>query len=323
MVINGFIDLQVNGVKGISFTSENITVDKVIEIAVTLRENWTCGFLATLVTEDKNVLEYCLNIIETASKKSDAVNLLGVHLEGPFISKEYGFRGIHPEQFVLEADIDWFEKMQNRFSNMIKIITLAPELKNIPEFTKRAIKTGTIVSMGHSNANYEQVCDAVESGLSMVTHLGNGCRQEIDRHNNPIFNVLARNEIRICAIADGFHLPESFLRMIFNSRKLQDIFIVSDAAPLACNPPGKYTFCGEDVVLHKNGLLCSVKDKNILAGSSFTMKECVKHLVNLDFLNIDEILNVCFYNQVRLLNVDLDRIPNLAISTNQIQNLKN
>jgi len=301
----GFIDLQINGYAGIDFHDPETTVDDILEAAEILLKNGTAGFLATITTSGREMIEKCIGTITKAIKKQGKNgNLLGIHLEGPFISPEYGYRGAHPESAVISPDIDWFKKLQKISEGHIRIVTLAPEHKNAAEFIK-SVGSNVIVSVGHSDPTFEEVKKAVDAGLKMATHIGNGCLQKIDRHHNPIVNILGCPEITLSFIPDGFHLPESFISMITQCRPLDKLIVVSDSVMHAGMEPGEYeNASGIKVVLGKDGRLCLSSDPDVLAGSSYNMLQCMNHLASLEILDETALWQVGFFNPLQSLDID-------------------
>jgi len=311
MNIPGFIDLQVNGYAGIDFHDPDTSVDDILIAAEILAEKGTGGFLATVTTNSRESIEQCISTITKAIKKQGRNgNILGIHLEGPFISPEYGYRGAHPEWAVIPPDIEWFNKLITISEGHLRILTLAPEHKNAIEFI-RTITPEVIVSVGHSNCSFEEIKNSVNAGLKMATHIGNGCRQTIDRHNNIIFNLLGCPDIWLSFITDGFHLPEAFIRMIITSRSIEKLIVVSDSFQHAGMEPGEYeSASGTKVVLGKDGRLCLASDPEVMAGSSFNMMQCMNHLARLDIIDESALWQVGFFNPLRILGLDSSEIEN-------------
>ena len=310
MKIPGFIDLQINGYSGINFHDPCTTADDVLEAAEILATQGTAGFLATITTNPRDVIEHCIETVTHAiNKQGKRGHILGIHLEGPFISPEYGYRGGHPEGFVCPPDLKWFEKLQKIAEGNIRIVTLAPEHENTIAFIE-AVTPEVIVSAGHSNCSFQDVGSAVKAGLTMATHIGNGCRQTIDRHNNPIFNILAYPEITLCFISDGFHLPEAFIRMLYNCRPIEKLIVVSDVVKYAGMKPGKYTgVAGREIIVQANGRLCLASDREVMAGSSSSMMKCMNHLASLNIMSEAELWQVGYFNPLRILGIDANELP--------------
>jgi N-acetylglucosamine-6-phosphate deacetylase len=309
MNVPGFIDLQINGYAGIDFHDPEATVDDILETADILVKKGTAGFLPTVTTNDRKTIEQCIATITRAINiQGKGGNILGIHLEGPFISPEYGYRGAHPGDAVIPPDIEWFERLQKISEGHLRIVTLAPEQKNATEFI-RTITPEVVVSVGHANSSFAEITNAVNAGMTMATHIGNGCLQTIDRHNNPIVNILGCPEIALSFIPDGFHLPEAFIRMIVNCRPVDKLIVVSDSVMHAGMKPGEYkNASGIRVILGNDGRLCLAADPEVMAGSSFNIMQCMNHLASLDILDEAALWQVGFINPLRILGFDPDEI---------------
>jgi N-acetylglucosamine-6-phosphate deacetylase len=311
MNVPGFIDLQVNGYAGIDFHDPETTVDDILQVAEILAAKGTAGFLPTVITTDRETIEKCITTITKAlQKQGEGGNILGIHLEGPFISHEYGYRGAHPKHAVIPPDIEWFQRLQKISAGHLRIITIAPEYKNAAEFI-RTIVPEVIVSIGHSNCSFDKITEAVHAGLTMATHIGNGCVQTIDRHNNPIVNILGCSEITLSFIPDGFHLPEAFIRMIVNCRPIDKLIVVSDSVMHAGMQPGEYeNASGIKINLGNDGKLCLAADPEVMAGSSYTILQCMNYLASLDILDETALWKIGFFNPLRILGFDPGEIEN-------------
>ena len=149
----------------------------------------------------------------------------------------------------------------------------------------------------HSYCSANSSCAAGDTAL---THLGNGMPNQVHRHHNPLWAGLGADELTAMIIADGHHLPPSVLKAIIRTKGADRVVVVSDAAPLAGMPPGRYTTLGNDVVLEESGLLHN-PEKGCLVGSSATMLNCMNHLASLDLLAENDLIRAGFSNPLRLI----------------------
>ena len=293
-VAPGLVDLQINGFKGIDFNSLDLKITDVHEICNILLEKGITSFYPTVITNSSEAIELLLTTISTAcnnSKKTDAC-IGGIHLEGPFISFQDGPRGAHSKEFVQAPNWDLFEKWQKAANGKIKIITLSPEWENSTEFIEKCIKSGVIVSIGHTAATPEQIQNAINSGATMSTHLGNGCHAMLPRHKNYIFEQLASEKLWSTLIADGFHLPDSLLKIFLKTKPNKSI-LVSDATSFAGLPSGTYkSHIGGDVELNDDGKLCIQGNFEMLAGSAQSLLWCVNQLVKKQITSLQDTWNM-------------------------------
>ena len=298
--IPGWIDLQVNGHAGVSFCSPDLTVDQVGGATLALVARGTHAFLPTVVTSPPEGLKHCLSILgEACEDPALTKHLPGIHLEGPFLSPEPGARGAHPSEFMLSPDLDFFGELQDAARGHIKILTIAPELPGAIPFIK-TVSEKVICSAGHTLAGYETLREAVDNGLKLWTHIGNGIPSTVDRHNTPIVAQLAVRRIMPSIITDGFHLPEGFIRAVIATKGTDGCFVVSDQTHLAGMSPGEYSLGKTPVVLEPNGFL-HMRDEEYLAGSSKTMAECMEHLNSLGFLMEEDLCRLGYRNPLRIL----------------------
>lgn len=298
--IPGWIDLQVNGHAGVSFCSPDLTVDQVREATQELVARGTHAFLPTVVTSPPEVLKHCLSVLGEACEDPElSKHLPGLHLEGPFLSPEPGARGAHPSECMLPPDLDFFGELQQAARGHIRILTLAPELAGAIPFIKTVSET-VLCSAGHTLAEYDTLREAVDNGLTLWTHIGNGIPSTVDRHNTPIVAQLAVRRIVPSIITDGFHLPEGFIRAVIATKGTDGCFVVSDQTHLAGMPPGEYSLGKTPVVLEPDGFL-HMRDEPYLAGSSRTMAECMEHLDSLGFLDDVDLCQLGHNNPLRVL----------------------
>ena len=265
-----FLDLQINGYGGTWFSDESLTADAVLE---TLEPHYQFGvtrLCPTLITNSFEGLAAGFTAIRNACDRSERANRMvcGCHLEGPYISAEDGPRGAHPLQHVRPADWNEFQKLQEISGNRIRLVTLAPEVENAIDFIERAVATGVVVAVGHTNASPEQIRAAADAGARLSTHLGNGAAAMIHRHRNVIFSQLADDRLSASLIVDGHHLPRDLVRMLIRVKSPQKTILTCDAAGWAGCPPGVYeNTLGRSEIL-PDGKLVVAGQTELLAGSA-------------------------------------------------------
>jgi len=298
---NGFVDLQVNGYKGINFSSPELTIDQIRQATHELVKAGTIAYCPTLVTDSVEIYKRNLRLFAKARQDASlAGHILGIHLEGPFISPLEGARGAHPPKFIRKPDIELMKYLQDWAGGHIVLLTIAPETEGAVPLIKYAVKNGIRISMGHHLAGDEVMIKAVRAGAKVCTHLGNGLPNMINRHQNPIWWQLACDDIHGMFITDGHHLPSDFIKVALRAKTPARFIVVSDAVYLAGLPPGTYKFAGEKVVLAPSGRI-SFANTPYLAGSSANMLQCMNHLASLNLLTEKELWQVGRENPLRLL----------------------
>ena len=306
MKLPGFVDLQVNGYAGVDFLVPETSVDDILGAAEALRQRGTAGFLLTVTTNRKDAIETNIaHAREAMRRQGPDGNILGIHLEGPFISPEYGYRGAHMPDYILPPDTEWFAKLQEIAEGTIRMVTVAPEIEGALDFI-RAVSPTVLVSLGHADPDYATLRQAIDAGLSTVTHFGNGCRPEMNRHDNILIRILACPELHLCLISDGQHLPEPFLRMALHRVPSEHLVITSDMVMYAGLPPGIYERESTRIRLREDGRLCLADDEKLLYGSCLTMLECMNHLAGLGLYSVAELLQVGLDNPLHLIGMEAD-----------------
>lgn len=274
----GFVDLQVNGYRGVDFSSDDLTLDRAAHaIRGLLADGGCCAVLPTLISSPDEVYTHNLPIFaQLLESKEFEDRILGFHLEGPFISPEKGAVGCHNSKNVCSPSIEKLKQWQHLARGHIRLITVAAESDNVIDFIRYCVANNIVVSLGHQLANAEEVNAAVESGARAMTHLGNGLPNLVHRHRNIIWKGLSDDRLSIMIITDGNHLPPDLIRVMFRSKPLKSIIITSDVAPVAGLPDGTYDCFGTTVMVEGNNVRDATGPN--LAGSGALMFACIDFL---------------------------------------------
>lgn len=291
---NEWVDLQINGYGGVDFNAPGLTVEKVEAVTERLEADGTCGYLPTIVTGNPETTIETLRVIAAARKKSARCerNILGVHLEGPFISAEPGAVGTHPIEWVAKPSMDLFGRFQDACGGLVRLVTVAAEIPGMPEFVKQLSVQGVVVSLGHQMAaSPDDIKPCIDAGAKAFTHLGNGIPNMIPRHNNIIFTALAEDRASVMFIPDGHHLPDTMLKVYTRAVPLKRLIAVSDAQYPAGMPPGEYDVCGAHARLEPNGLLWN-PSRNCLVGATTPMAAMMRLLQDRIGLSSDECIAI-------------------------------
>jgi N-acetylglucosamine-6-phosphate deacetylase len=299
----GLIDNQVNGFAGISFSLGGSEISKEGILKAT-RELWKKGvtsWLATLTTNSHEILLRNFKLL--SNMKNDPAlhgSLLGFHLEGPYISPEDGYRGAHPLLYVRNPDWNEFMEYYKASGNAIITVTLAPETPGAFEFIRKCRETGIVVALGHHNASRKIVDEAVRNGAKISTHLGNGCANLINRHDNPLWPQLSNDSLKISIICDGFHLRDEEIRTFYKVKGLEKTIITSDVTSFAGMPPGIYTVEGGAVVeLTPEGML-RYPEQNVLYGSATPLSVGVAHIMKVTGCSLKDAITMAATNPAKL-----------------------
>lgn len=305
----GLIDLQVNGFGGYDFNTLPLPDNIAEQVTSRLLENGVTSFCPTIVTNSDQAIENAMNRLARMRAANAMVEkeIIGIHLEGPFISPEDGPRGAHNKDYVKAPDWDLFERWQKAAQGLIKIVTISPEWPDNTEFIRRCVKSGVKVAIGHTAATAEQITAAVKAGATMSTHLGNGAHVMMPRHPNYIWEQLAQDDLWSGIIGDGFHLPMSVLK-VFLKVKADHAFLVSDAAYLSGMAPGCYkTHIGGQVVLTSEGRLHLAENPNLLAGSAQLQTKGIANLVGNKIKSLAEAWELASVRPAAFLGLPAER----------------
>jgi N-acetylglucosamine-6-phosphate deacetylase len=305
IVAPGLIDNQVNGYAGVDFSGENLSVETFLRAVRSVWKDGVTSLLPTLITNSHTNLIKNLKIISKACRSDDSVNkaIPGLHLEGPYISSEEGFRGCHPVQHIRNPSWNEFMEYQEASDGKILQVTIAPELDDSMKFIRLCKKNGVVAAIGHTNASAEKILEAVENGAELSTHLGNGCANFIHRHNNPLWPQLANEKLVISVIADGHHLTNEELIVFYKVKGLENIILTSDVMYLAGMRPGIYTFMGSEVLLTEDGRLLNTQ-QNCLAGASFPLIKGVGNMINITRCSLYEAVTMASENVARVYHMN-------------------
>jgi len=276
----GWIDLQVNGFAGVDFNASGLTVEAVREVTERLAAEGTVGYLPTLVTGDPEMLIGTVRTVVEARRRYAVCekNILGFFLEGPFISDRPGAVGTHPVEWVHAPDLALFNRFQDAAEGLVRMVNVAAEVPDMPDFVRAVSATGVTVALGHQLAKSPADVEAcIGAGARAFTHLGNGIPNEVNRHDNIVYTALVEDRASVMFIPDGHHLPDTMLKLYCRAVPTDRLIAVSDAQYPAGLKPGWYEVCGAHAKLEENGLLWNPA-RNCLVGATTPIAGCMRIL---------------------------------------------
>jgi N-acetylglucosamine-6-phosphate deacetylase len=238
----GGVDLQINGALGLAFPDVQMTdFSKLTAICDFLWQQGVDGFLPTIVTTSIDNIHRSLAVFAEfmAQQPQHNAQVLGVHLEGPFLNPQK--RGAHPQAYLQPLMVDLVTSVLSKYADTVKVITLAPELDPTGTVIAYLRSLGIIVSLGHSQANFAQAEKAFTSGASMVTHAFNAMPGLHHREPGLLGSALNQAHVQSGFIADGQHVHPAMLKLLVRAGEYsQGLFLVSDALSPLGLPDGKY-----------------------------------------------------------------------------------
>jgi len=306
-VVPGFIDVHIHGAGGAD--TMDATTEALNTMASILPQEGTTSFLATTITQDQGeILKALRNAADYISNHnhSGKAEVIGVHLEGPFINETR--KGAQPADHIIAPDIELFAKMQGAAGNHIRLVTLAPEKENGYEFITYLAENGVIASIGHSDATYDQMAEAVKAGATHVTHLFNGMRGMHHRDPGVAGAALLFNELKIEMIADGIHVVPEMIDLSLRAKGTDGVILITDSMRAKCLKNGTYDLGGQEVSVSDGKALLA---DGTLAGSILKMKESLKNMMEFSHITLEEAVKLASENPAKQLKI-FDRKGSIA-----------
>jgi N-acetylglucosamine-6-phosphate deacetylase len=296
--MNHFFDIQVNGYSGVDFNTDNLTGEQLHLACTALRRDGVHSVLATIITEELGTMQRRIARLVELRKRDELVRevIAGIHIEGPFLNETTGYRGAHPADAMRPANTEDAKLLLDAGGGLVRLVTLAPERDAGSHTTRYLSENGVCVSAGHSDASLNDLRAAIDSGLTLYTHLGNGCPMQMHRHDNIIQRALSLSDnLMLCFIADGVHIPFFALKNYLRAAGIKRCLITSDAVAPAGLGPGRYSFARWTVNVGDD-LAVRAPDGSHLIGSAISMKRSANNLSTELGLSDDQIRLLCADN---------------------------
>ena len=289
-VVPGFVDVHIHGAGGHDVMEADASaLDK---ITSTVARFGTTSIVATTVTAPieatchslEGIAQYIRAHESTADNARFGADVLGIHLEGPFINPER--RGVHPSESILAPSVETLEKFRTAAGNLIKIITIAPEMPGALKLIAAAIADGIVVGLGHTDADYAQARAAIQAGARHAVHVYNAMRPFTHRDPGVISAVLTDADVTAEIIADGVHVAGPAIQVLLGTKGFDTVLLVSDGTAATGMRDGTYRLGGFEVSV-KDGVVRNSEGK--LAGSTLTIDRAIRYLVDLGVPMVDAI----------------------------------
>jgi len=273
-------------------------------IAATLGRYGTTSFVATTVTASPE--DTCRSIEEIAKRSEDqfsAANgakaeILGIHFEGPFISPAR--RGVHPLEWIATPSKQLLDRFLSCARGNGRILTLAPELPGAIELIHAARRAGLVVSLGHTDASFDDAIAAIHAGARHSAHVFNAMRPFSHRETGVLGAVLTSREVTAELIADGVHVDDAAIRLLLAAKGVDKTVLVSDGTAATGMPDGRYRLGMLEVIV--SGGVCR-NSEGKLAGSTLTLDRAVRHMVQLG-VPLADALRMATWNPARVIGIE-------------------
>src|SRR3984885_6942241 len=290
-VVPGFVDVHIHGAGGHDVMEA--TPAALDCITSTVARYGTTSILATTVTasvdETCRSLEGIAKYIRAHEKfEQDSTSLsaeiLGIHLEGPFISKAR--RGVHPPDAIARPSVEILEKFRAASDGLIRIITLAPEIPGALDLIRYAVSHGIVAAIGHTDANFEQTQAAIQAGARHSVHFYNAMRPFSHRDPGVIGAILTEPDVTAEVIADGIHVAGPAIQVLLGTKGFDTVLLASDATAATGMPDGNFRLGNFEVIV-KDGVCRNAEGK--LAGSTLTLDRALRYIVALGVPLLDAV----------------------------------
>jgi N-acetylglucosamine-6-phosphate deacetylase len=293
-VSSGFIDIHIHGAYGCDVM--DCSIESLSTISKGLCRHGVTSFLPTTMTMDRKTIQAALENIRRAAREGmTGARVLGAHLEGPFINPTR--KGAHNERFISKADYELIKD----YLDVIKIITIAPELEESMDFIKSMQEHEHIsLSLGHSNATYEEALAAIEAGIRSGTHIFNAM-SGLNHREPGAAGAILNSDVYCELIADNIHVHPAMYKLIVKAKGSGRLILISDSIRAAYMKQGSYELGGQTVILNKDE--ARLPD-GTLAGSVLSLDKALRNLLNNTELTLPEAVAAVTINPARLIGVD-------------------
>lgn len=297
MVTPGFVDLLVHGGGGYGFA--DMSTESVEKISEYYFRHGTTGLLAALYSKpEKEMIADVRRIAEFCSANKSS-NVWGIHLEGPFINKE--LHGAMKKDYLWQPSVEKWRKLFEVSHGYIRLMTIAPELPGVEQVMQEAAKNDVVLSIGHSAATYHEVLKAIDNGAAHVTHMFNAMKPFHHRDPGVVLAAMLHNELKVELIADGIHVHPAVMRLMYQVKGEGGIVLISDAIRASGMPDGEYTFMDQKILV--KGRKAYLTD-GTLAGSTLTMEQAVKNMVQLVDVPLTHAVRMATLNGAKVLGLE-------------------
>ena len=297
MVVPGFIDVHTHGAVGVDVNAA--TADDLEKICCHMASRGTTSWLCSILTDTKEQTEWCIDQFKEHKKRdSKGSDLMGIHLEGPFLSVEY--KGAMPEYLLQKPNMPLLEEYQKRAEGNIKYITISPEVDGITEDIPAMKDLGITVSIGHSGADYDTAWKAIDKGAACCTHTFNAMKL-LHQHFPAIMGAVLESDIYCEMICDGRHLHPATVRLLIKTKGIDKVVAITDSIMAAGLPDGNYKLGVNDVVVVDGD--AKLADTGVRAGSTLTQDTALRNLLSFTKRPVEEIIPMLSENPAKLLGI--------------------
>lgn len=305
MLVPGFLDLHTHGGDGVDANAA--TAEDLHKIGKFFASHGTTGWLCSVLTDTEEQTLWCIDQAKAAmAAPVDGAQLLGIHLEGPFLAPE--FKGAMPEHLLRKGDSQLFHRYQTAAEGAIRYMTVSPEVDGVVDMI-REVSGEVPIAIGHSGADYETSIQAIEAGAVACTHTFNAMGL-FHQHRPSIMGAVLERPVSCEAICDGRHLHPGSVRMLLACKGWDKVVAITDSIQAAGLPDGHYKLGVNDVVVEDGD--AKLATSGVRAGSTLTTGQALKNLVKFTGESVEKVLPLLTENPARLIKAD-DRKGSIAL----------
>lgn len=296
-VVPGFIDIHTHGAVGVDVNGA--TAADLEKIGTFFAGNGTTAWLASVLTDTEEQTRWCIDRYREWKKEArEGAELLGIHLEGPFLAPAY--KGAMPEHLLRQGDAGLLRSYQEQAEGGIRYLTVSPEVEGTVDMIPAARELGIVTAIGHSGADYDTAMSAIAAGAQAATHTFNAMLL-LHQHRPAILGAVLESDVYCEAICDGRHLHPGIVRLLLKVKGLDRVVAITDSIMAAGLPDGKYHLGVNEVVVEDGD--AKLASDGTRAGSTLTQDAALKNLLAWTGRPLEDILPLLTENPARLAGV--------------------
>ena len=296
----GFIDTHIHGIGG--FGTEDAKTESILGMSERLADFGVTGFLPTIYTDTTERMLASIEVTVEAIGEETGATILGINVEGPFISSAR--LGAQNADGVKPVDLALFDKIIEAGKGHIVCMTVAPELKGMRELALTAIKRGIVLLAGHTNATYENILEGMQVGILHSTHFFNAMSRLHQRNPGTVGAILIEQDMQCEVIADGVHVHPELVKLLLKDKQVRNVVLVTDSLKPTMQQGGELLSNKEIAILSEDGAFHRADDPDVMLGSSLTMLQGVKNLVDWE-VPIESAIQMATANPARIYDMSL------------------
>ena len=301
-IVPGFIDIHTHGAIGVDVNGADVDgYEKLSQFfAHQGTTSWQCSILTDTKEQTLKAISEAVAFIKRQQSEAavTGATLTGIHLEGPFLSEKY--RGVMPKELLRKPDIELIKCYQEAAEGHIHYVTIAPETEGADDCIRAMKEEGIIVAIGHSGADYNTTMHCIDAGTSAVTHIFNAT-SPLEHHEPGIVGAALESNIYCEALCDGRHLHPAIVRLLLKVKGIDKMVAVTDSMMAAGLEDGEYKLGSNDVVVVDGD--AKIKSTGVRAGSTLTMNQALKNMMQFTGLSLEEILPMFTINPAKTIEL--------------------